>query len=281
MNKTGKILVPTDFSAHSRSGIRFALEVALKMKARPVFYTVIEKIHPDSSFDTIYESYSKSYILETTQKLKSFIKSVWKKEERLLANSDYIVEIGLPTDEMIIEYAKKCKAAYICLSTRGAGTFKKLIGTTAASLVANSPIPVITVPAGLKVKPVKTLFFACDMIFPKAELKIIKPLARRLNAIPKVYHYEYLPNISESKKRLSEHITKYKSGGLNFIIEPKSGMSLSEQILHDVKKEKDVLVVLFTKQFGKNWFERLFFRSEAAEMSFNAVVPVLTFKKSV
>jgi len=46
-----------------------------------------------------------------------------------------------------------------------------------------------------------------------------------------------------------------------------------------MKKRKPSIIILFTK-IKKTWFERLFYRNNTAEVTFDTKVPLLIFKKT-
>lgn len=274
-----KIFVTTDLSGNSKAGIRFALQLAEQINAQLIFYYVSEVTKPTSWSNQHYELYKKENIREKTLKLKNFVNELAGGNKKLMAKASFIVELGLDVDKLIITAAKKNKASFICMSTRGAGKVKKLFGTNASSIITTSSLPVIVVPQKYRVKPIDTLFFACDFASLGKELKIVEDFAAKAKAKTKVYHYDYLLHVAENARKLESKIAKYKTKTVSFQLKRQEiEHSLSYALAEDIKKEKPSILILFTKQ-NRNWFDRLIMPSEATEMSFHANVPLLTFRK--
>jgi nucleotide-binding universal stress UspA family protein len=273
-----KILVTTDLSANSKAGIRFALQLAAQLKAELVFFHVIELMQPTSWNDKRYKKFAAEKISHFIQKLQSFVKSV-DTDNLLTKQAQYAVEIGVDVGDLIIKRARKIKAGYICTSTRGAGKLKKLFGTHASSLIINSPLPLIVVPAAYRQKPIKTLFYASDFSAISKELKIVQNFATGVKANIEVYHYDYLLHVPENKEKLVRKAKSLQAPNLAFNFKRQEvEYSLEHHLKGDIEKLKPSMVVLFTKP-NRNWFDRLFVSSEAANMSFNSKVPLLIYRK--
>jgi len=273
-----KILVTTDLSSNSKTGIRFALQMAKQLGAELNFYYVSEVTKPTSWSDLHFKKYQKENIEENTIRLMNFVRDTIG-DEKMVANVKYTIDLGLKASDLILKAAKKYKADYICMSTRGAGRVKKLFGTNASSIITTSLIPVIVVPQRYQIKPIDSILFASDFAALDREMKKVTALAERLKATVDVFHYDYLLHVPENVKKLERKSEKYVSDDIQFHFKRlEIDMPLSEHLTKDVKKEKPSLVVLFTKQ-NRNWFDRLVLPSESAEMSFHLNIPLLTFRK--
>ncbi|MGZ3862514.1 MAG: universal stress protein [Bacteroidia bacterium] len=273
-----RLIVTTDLSANSKAGIRFALQMAKQVKAELVFCYISEVTQPASWSDRHYDQFRKEKIAEITPKLKNFVSGIAGKG-RLSMPAKFIVELGLNADRTIISVAKKYKADFICMSTRGAGKMKKIFGTTASKIITTSPTPVIVVPQRYLAKKIDKVFFASDFASLQKELKPVMVLSSALKAKVQVFHYDYLLDVPENVKRLEAKVKKNQAKNLSFHFRKmKIDYTLADHLAKDIRKEKPSLVVLFTKQ-NRDWFERLFLPSEAAEMSFHTNIPLLTFRK--
>jgi hypothetical protein len=197
-----------------------------------------------------------------------------------LKNCSFVVEIGMNLSEMVIARAKKLKADYICTATRGAGKIAKIMGTNTSQLITSSPIPVIAVPKSYRPKPISNIFYASDFAMLSRELKIINAFASTLKLKVDVFHYDYLLHVSENVAKLEKMVARHKAPHLSFHFKKQEiEKPLSLHLKQEVEKQKPSLVVLFTKQ-NRNWFDRLFLSSEAADMSFDTKVPLLIFRKA-
>lgn len=144
-----KIFVTTDFSANSKAAIRFALQFAKENQSEIVFYNIFEGV-ADNNWDP--KKKLTSHKEERLAKLNKFIETIYKENSIKPGSFKCIVDIGIDTKNLILSSAKKNKANYICISSRGSGILKKLLGSTTSSLIEFSTIPVIVVPKNYKIK---------------------------------------------------------------------------------------------------------------------------------
>ena len=273
------ILVTTDFSSNSKAGIRFAIQLASQMPCKLVFYNALELMIP-----TLWSTEEMAEFIQTEttvckKQLGKFLKNIFKKAEKEDITYDYAVEMGMNVDNFIANYAQKINTDFICMSTRGAGMLNQLIGTNASTLVSTSPVPVIVVPKSYRFKPITKIGYSSDFENFDKEIKTVGNLAVALNSKIHVYHFSYQLHESESKAELEEIERKYASDNIAFHV-PKLEIeySLVENLHHVVKKAKPSLLVMFTKQ-KHNWFERFFYSSKTADMTFDIKVPLLAFRK--
>lgn len=144
-----KIFVTTDFSANSKAAIRFALQFAKENQSEIVFYNIFEGV-ADNNWDP--KKKLASHKEERLAKLNKFIETIYKESSIKPGSYKCIVDIGIDTKNLILSSVKKNKANYICISSRGGGLLKKLLGSTTSTLIELSPIPVIVVPKNFRIK---------------------------------------------------------------------------------------------------------------------------------
>jgi nucleotide-binding universal stress UspA family protein len=273
------ILVTTDFSANSRAGVRFAMQLASQMPCKLVFYNALEVIAPTSWSKQEAADFIANETEGCRKEMARFIKNTLKKTYQDNVAYDYVVEINTDIDNAIVAYAQKINADYICMSTRGAGTMKKWIGTNASTLVSTSPIPVIVVPKSYRFKPITKVGYSSDFENFGKEIKTVGKLASALNSTIDVYHFSYQLHESESQTELEEIEEKYASDNIAFFVPKlKIEYSLVDNLRHVVKRQKPSILVMFTKH-THNWFERFFYSSKTADMTFDIKVPLLAFRK--
>lgn len=276
-----KLFVTTDFSANSKAGIKYALQMQSQTKCELVFYHVIEIMKPTSWNDVRYKHFAKQKIAEFSEKLIAFVSQVKGENYKAKGTIAYKVEIGTNIDQMVIQGAKKSKANYICMATKGAGRIQKLFGTNASSMINNSPLPVIVVPSGYQPKAISSIFYASDFAKLAAELKKVQSFSTLTQSKVKVYHYDYLLHVPENKMKLEKIASKYTTKDVSFQFRRQEiEFPLASHLKKDIQKEKPDLVVLFTKQ-NRKWFDRLFPSGEAREMAFNTKLPLLVFRKKI
>ncbi len=274
-----KILASTDFSNNSKSGIRFAAQLASQSKSELELMHVVEIMKPTSWSPEKYHAFIKTEIARNKEKLEKFAAGILKELNQKPGNVSYHIEIGLNVIDLLVSRAKKIKADFICIGTQGAGSIRKLFGTHSSNLINNSSIPVITVPPKYRIKKINLLWYASDFEKPEKELKIIEPMVLSIEAKVETHHYNYLLNELNTKKNLNKKAQKIERPW-NKVVFHELGLeySLTEYMEKDIKKMKPSAVVLFTKQ-NRNWFSRLFLSSKSVDMSFAATIPLIVYRK--
>ena len=274
-----KILVTTDLSANSKSAIRFALQLASQTKCDLVFYHIFEGVE-----NNIWNPKSGNKNVKSThdiylEKLNKLVLSVYSECNIPVKKIKCVSETGIDVNSMINSYAKKNAMDYICIATRGGGVIKKIIGTNTSLLIQNSPIPVLVIPKGYKVKPIKSILYSTDLANLKLELAEVKKFAKPLSAEINVYNYDYLADVEEIKTKLYKIGLKHKSAGVNFYFKKLNiENTIANHLQGDASKTKPSILILFTKQ-NKNWYERLFLRQNTKEVTFDTKTPLLILRK--
>lgn len=274
-----KILVTTDFSVNSKAGIRFALQLAKQTKSKLVFFHAQELPKPTRWSLEKYDSYAVVELKKTHARLTQFVDTICHQTGLKARGAQFVVAEGYEVDRSVIDFAKHIKASYICMGTRGAGTLKKLIGTTASDILTTSPIPVIVVPKTYRVRPISHILYSSDLNNLQGEINKVVGFARPLKARVSVFHYDFLLPLKEAKMKLERMASRHVSKSVKFNFRKLHvENSLSHHLLMDIKKSRPNLVVLFTKQ-NRGWYERIFLSSKSAALSFDTKSPLLVFRK--
>lgn len=280
INVMSKILVTTDFSDNSKTGICFAIQLASQAGYELIFYNAIKLLKPTSWSPDRYKKYVASEIEQHQNKLEQFISVICKKNNFSPVKYKCVSEIGIGFESQLALYAKKIKADFICISTKGAGNIEKLFGTNASAIITTSAVPVLVVPHSYRTKPIATVWYASDLQNLEKELKTIGKFANPLKAKIEVIHYDYPVHLEDYKTKFRKIQSKYSSENIQLQFKKLDiEYSLTHHIQRDIKKSKPSLMVLFTKQ-NRNWFDRLFLSSQAAELSFDTKIPMLVFRKT-
>ncbi len=143
MIRINKILVPTDFSEHSKEALRYAVEMAKVHDAEIILGHVMEPpIYP-----TMFEGAAVAVppLDESFRKqLEEHLEDL-RKEEVGEITSKIVVREGSATSELT-ELAKDEDVDLIIIATHGyTGIKHMLLGSTAEKVVRNAPCPVLTV----------------------------------------------------------------------------------------------------------------------------------------
>ncbi|MDF7818639.1 universal stress protein [Runella sp. MFBS21] len=272
------ILITTDFSSNSKSAIRFALQMHSQALCKFVFYSVVETIAPTSWPKAEVDKFLKSELEKGRAQLKSFLEKAFKQLKVSNIDYQYEVQIGSAVSNMIIAYAKEIKADFICMGTRGAGAFQKIMGTHASTLVNSSPVPVIVVPKNYRLKDIDKVAYASDLENLEGEIPTALSFSG-LFAVPlEVYHFNMLtPKQNETKEKGLN--LQYRNQLCSFYcLQQKVQDTFIKNLQRVIKNKKPSMLIMFSKH-KPNWIERLFFAGFTAGMSFDINIPLVSFRK--
>jgi nucleotide-binding universal stress UspA family protein len=274
-----KVLVTTDYSTNSKAAIRFAIQFAAQLKCELVFYHIYEGLSDDSWNIVEGAQVGGGSPDDRVNKLNKYITTIYKSHDKRPGKYTCVVESGLDIVGMIQEYAKRHACDYICISTRGGGVMNKLLGTTTSSVILDSPTPVIVVPKTYRIKPIKDVWYASDLSTLKSELTAVQQFAKPFKADVHVYHYDYMIELNEVLTKLNKIASKHITKGTFFHFRKMQiDKTISQHLQRDMIKYKPSLVVLFTRQ-NRNWFDRLFNRTNSKEVTFDTKAPLLILRK--
>jgi nucleotide-binding universal stress UspA family protein len=276
-----KIVVATDFSSNSKKGILFAIQLAKQTDCELIFYNVVQIFQPTIWETSYYNVYEVDELQRSQSFLENFIGGIFL--DNNLENHKYscVSEIGVSAGNEIIEFAKKQKANFICVSTVGSGKLMQLFGTTASELIAFSPIPTLIIPVNYNIKPISDLFFASDFVNFEEEFNQIHDISKLINSKLNIYHFDYQKVLESNENKFDKISSRHKSDKVHFHLRSlDSGKPLLKQLETEIKNENPSLIVVFTKQ-NRNWFDRLFLSSLSDELAFDTKTPMLVFKKDI
>jgi len=137
-----KILVPTDFSAHSEAALRYGCEFALKFGAElHLLYVIQELISDFDGMTAIPGNYLVEVKNEAERRLATFLDPKWNNGQGVTRKT----KAGTPFLE-ILNYAQTNEIDLIVMGTHGRGAWSHaLLGSVAEKVVRKAACPVLTV----------------------------------------------------------------------------------------------------------------------------------------
>ena len=274
-----KIVVATDFSANSKKGILFAIQLAKQTNCELIFYNVVQIFQPTIWETNYYNVYEVDELKRSQDFLDRYIAGIFL--DNNVANYNYVCvsEIGVSAGNEIIEFANKNKVDFICVSTVGAGKWTQIFGTTASELIAFSTIPTFVIPENYEVKPISELFFASDFVNFEEEFYNVHAFSILIQSKLNIYHFDYQKVLESNENKFDKISSRHKSDKVIFHLRNlDSGKPLLKQLETEIADNNPSLVVVFTNQ-NRNWFDRLFLSSLSDELAFDTKTPMLVFKK--
>jgi hypothetical protein len=274
------ILAPTDFSANSRAGMRFALQWSSQQKLEIRFVHFYHTIRRPEWTDQAFEEQIKKDAVLFKNKLERFVRVLLKSVNTKPYKYSCIASYGLSADVGIMDYCRDHQEIdYICIANRGSGKMNKLLGTTSGNLTIRSRVPVITVPESYRIRPLNNVLFATDFANYTAELKKVISFARPLKAKIKILH------LSSPGEKVPEGILRKNKmeGRLHYesdlqIKKRKSSQPILEDLQNQIYKLRPSLVVMFTNQH-RNFFQKILFPSKTERLSIRTIYPLLSYNK--
>lgn len=274
-----KILVTTDFSTNSKAGIRFAIQLASQTKCELIFYNVIETLKSNAWIVNNPKGKKADHIIRQ-EKLNKFIAAINKESNAAITKYKCVVENGIDVNAMVVKYTKLNNVDFVCISTRGAGVLKKILGTTTSTLIQKSPIPVFVIPKNYRKSKIREILYSSDMADLKNELPTVQKFATSLSAKIHVFNYEYMIEVDDVRDKLNKMAAKYIKNNIDFVFRKQNvENSISKHLQKDIDKLKPSIVAMFTK-LNKAWYERWFLRNNSEDVTFDTKTPLLIFRKT-
>lgn len=275
-----KIIVPTDFSVNSKSGVQFAIHWATQQKLELVFIHVLYVLRATRWSESYFEKYAAQEEAFCKIKFEKFISGIYRNMNVKPGRHSIIIVQGISPDVTIQDYCmRNSDIDYICISTRGAGKFKKIFGANTGNLITKSPVPVLAVPKTYRISAIKNLLYATDFRNYSEELKKVVDFASPFKATVEVLHFTWPNEIVFDEKTIEAAFKKKYKYGLKIRFEKNDAVqSLIENLQNQIKIIKPSVVIMFTNQ-QRTLFQKIFLSSKAEELSFEAKVPLLVFNK--
>jgi universal stress protein A len=137
-----EILVPVDFSPHSKKALRYALAFAQQFGARVTMLHVLDEPSPELAFEPLEK---KRFMQAAQESVQKKMNQLLDSEEADVGRHKTKVVKGKPYQE-IIRTAQESDADLVVLATHGRTGFKHVVmGSTAEKVVRYATCPVLVV----------------------------------------------------------------------------------------------------------------------------------------
>jgi nucleotide-binding universal stress UspA family protein len=273
------ILATTDFSDNSKAGLYFAIQLASQNNFEIIYFHSFHTLTPTSWNAVRIEGYEKDEAKIIQEKLELFIHTIYKELNIAYSNYKCVIKSSVFTDTSIREYAEKNNIGFICISTKGAGKFERLLGTNTSNLINNSAVPVIAVPHHYTTKPVTNILYVSDLLDYEKEINKVIEFAAPLKGTVTLLHLTTAEEKITDLLSIETAVKEINSYNINFKSSPRNpDNSLVSDIEVAVKELDPSIMIMFTEQ-NRGWFEKIFLSGKSAEYSFDAKVPLLVFHK--
>ncbi|MGI6478595.1 MAG: universal stress protein [Salinivirgaceae bacterium] len=245
---TIKILVPIDFSDQSFSGLRQAKYIAQGRDVKIIaLHVVRENMPPWNIFD---ESDKKMYVGKIHEKLRILSEAEKIKAEQFST----LVLFGKLCDTILLT-SKETEADCIVMGTTAATNIKKkIIGSNALRIVAESDIPVITVKIGCETKNFNNLILPLDLAKETREkvplaIRFAKLLGSTIKAVSFVSTSDekVITNLKNQMALVVDFIASRETPCTGEVIQY-SGKSRKQKMLNYSKENPGIILITTHQQ---------------------------------
>jgi nucleotide-binding universal stress UspA family protein len=166
----------------------------------------------------------------------------------------------------------------VVMGTKGASGLKEtFLGSKTASVIANTTVPVLAIPADADYKKIKSIAFTTQYKDKDNEaLRKALDIAAKFDAS---LHCLYIKNDDDPEdidERINEWKIYYRDEKIDFF--NISGDHIEQTILDFIDNQHTDLLVMRTHK--RNFFESLFHRSLTKKMAYHSNVPLLVFHEN-
>ncbi len=275
-----KILVTTDFSDYSKAGLFFAIQLATQTACELTFFHTYHTLVPTSWNAARIDEEEKNEADALKSKISLFVENIYRELNLETSKVTCVVKSAVFSQSCITEYASENSFDYICISTKGAGKIKRILGTNTANLINTSEVPVIAVPYNYKPTPIVSILYASDLFHYEKEIVHVIAFAEPIYASIELLHLTTALEKTKDLDIIANAVKAIANYNINVNMRPRHpDESLVADIEEAIKKINPSMMVMFTEQ-NRSWFEKIFLPSKSAEYSFDAKVPLLVFHKS-
>lgn len=273
-----RILFPTDFSVAANTAFAYALHFADSFNAELVILHVYDL--PIVEASPLPETTNEIFDIVEMNQFESFREELPALHQIAENNSLGHVPMRniLLYGDLIYTINKVCKDEeidLIVMGTKGASGLKEtFLGSTTASVMTNSTVPVLGIPTEANYRRIKNIAFTTQ--YKDKDTDALKQALEIGNKFKSQIHCLYIQGTEDSKEvdaRIHEWENHYKHEAIDFLT--LAGED-KEQTLLDFIEEREIdLLIMRTHKRG--FFEGLFHRSLTKKMAYHTKVPILIY----
>ena len=262
------ILVPFDFSHHSRNALEYAAQLAAKSNAKLC----------------VFHAYDRSEVLEGVKVATTV--SAMEDTRKKLANQ-YGLDVNNITGkvvqgefiEEVLQFIKESKFSMIVLGTRGASGLRELlVGSYTVNLMQEvRNIPMLVVPEKAAFVDLRNILLCSDLheIADDDALDLVKEIAMMFNADVRLTHVEKGNGQPTYEKVLEKRREMH-------IFEPEVDCTYKRVVAKDIlegikyymdkKSDNDMVAMVYRTH---SFIETIFGMNHTHEMAYHTTVPLL------
>jgi len=275
-----RILFPTDFSVTSNTAFEYALHFADSFDAEIVILHVYDL--PIVETAPLPDSTAEIFDIVEMNQFESFREQL--PELHSIADRNQLSHVKMRNvllyGDLLYTINKVCKDEHIdiiVMGTKGASGLKEtFLGSTTASVMSNSVVPVLGIPSEAKYHhTIKDIAFATQYSEKDTEaLRQALDIGDKLDARIHCVYIRGNEDAAEIDVRMEEWRSYYKEENIDFLT--LAGDDIEDTLLDFVEEREVGLLIMRTHK--RSFFEGLFHKSLTKKMAYHTKVPILVFQ---
>lgn len=274
-----RILFPTDFSVAANTAFEYALHFADSFNAELIILHVYDL--PIVETAPMAESTTEIFDIVEMNQFESFREQL--PELHSIAERNQMGHVRMRNillyGDLIYTVNKVCKDEdidMIVMGTKGASGLKEtFLGSTTASVMSNSNVPVLAIPTEAKYHhKIHNIAFTTQYREKDNEaLQQALEIGEKFNARIQCVYIRGAEDTTVIDQRVAEWRDHYKNKDIDFFT--LAGEDIEQTLLEFIEKREVGLLIMRAHKRG--FFESLFHKSLTKKMTYHTKVPILIF----
>jgi nucleotide-binding universal stress UspA family protein len=274
-----KILVTTDFSKNSTAAVNFAKKLAMQGCYQLTVFHASHLMQPSMRSESARKLCEDKEFANIQKKLATFVRESSSTLDKTPAKTHFAISNCAPASKAITNYAVKHHYDFICISTNGAGRFKRMLGSVVSQLIKHCPVPVILVPAEHNPLSTAIALWASDFTQLENELTPAVEFAKSLGASLHLLHLLGPQDANVDPNLIRQMIWKRTPFPVELhLMKSDWSKPLLHNIQSAVREIAPSVLLLFSNQ-DKTFLEGILYPSITESYVYKSLIPVVIFKK--
>lgn len=282
MKKIKHILFPTDFSETAQNAFRYTLILADKLEAEVVVLHAIYPQYEGMDLPVMATQATQKKLEAARSMLEAFVDTTVEIVADELENTATIetqVEIGAPSST-IASFVSREGIDLVVMGTQGEhSTLEKLFGSVTSEVIQRSKSHVLAIPGEAKMDKLQIMAFATDL--KETDPYLIWEVSKLLDPFSPILHCVHVTSGQDAEKVLDmndlQTFFSHHAPALQIQFHQLKGDDLPPT-LHEFAETYDVDLLVMTAPH-RNFFERLFHKSQTRRMALHTRIPLLIFRE--
>lgn len=277
------IVVPIDYSKHSRNALGYGLEIASLTGARLVlFHAFYPIMPPPASLNTtdVIGALEEGKARSLEDFGRTTLAEIGKENGRLDVYKTIPIKAGARMGgsyEMILEAIKRYEADLVIMGMQGGGAISQaLLGSNTISVMQECEVPILAVPENIPFKPFRKVVFATNMrkMPPSTDLEPLRDFLLPFEPALKVLHlYRNNMQLGNFDPSAAQEQVEQKLQGLALDFTYDVRENVAEGIQQFIQEQQADLLVLIPQRHS--FLERLLDKSITGKITAHPQVPLL------